>query len=75
MQRYCSETTERTSPGFEQRTEKGERMACHVHVGMQGRIDATRLFGDRLFALLAEGGVTRCMWDPQLCIFPFFCIE
>ena len=58
------------APGFEQRNAQGERMVCHVHVGMQGRIDATRLFNARLFKLLIEkADMTACLWDGQLVIY------
>ena len=40
-------------------------MVCKVNVGMQGRIDATRLFSNRLFDLmLATGVMSRSTWDP-----------
>ena len=58
------------APGFERRTKNGERMVCHVHVGMQGRIDATRLFNTRLFQLLIDkADMTACLHDKQLVIF------
>ena len=41
-------------------------MACKVLVGMQGRIDATRLFNMRLMRLLANAGCVRFMWDRQI---------
>ena len=50
------------APGFEQRTESGERLVCKVHVAMQGRIDATLLFNTKLFDLLVlRAGMTRLM--------------
>ena len=58
------------APGFERRSKNGERMVCHVHVGMQGRIDATRLFNTRLFQLLIDkADMTACLHDKQLVIF------
>ena len=57
-------------PGFEQRTESGERMACKVKVAMQGRIDATLLFNTKLFQLLVlKTGMTRLTWDRQVAIY------
>jgi hypothetical protein len=45
-------------------------MACKVNVGMQGRIDATRLFNSRLFGLLlVKANITRALWDRQLMIY------
>ena len=41
-----------------------------VNVGTQGRIDATRLFNDRLFSILLKSGVVRrALWDPQCVIY------
>ena len=58
------------APGFEQVTDKGERMACKVNVAMQGRIDATLLFNTKLFDLLVlKAGMTRLMWDKQVAIY------
>jgi hypothetical protein len=57
------------APGFEL-TRNGERMICKVNVGMQGRIDATSLFNNRLFALmLVKAGIMRALWDRQLMIY------
>ena len=56
-------------PGFEKRNEKGERMVCKVHVGMQGRIDATRLFNNRLFEILIKCGMFRSLWDKQVAFY------
>ena len=44
-------------------------MVCKVHVAMQGRIDATRLFGERLWQLLKKADWIRSLWDPQLGIY------
>jgi len=57
------------APGFERRAPNGERMVCKVLVGMQGRIDATRMFTQRLFKMLSDAGVMRTLWDSQLCIY------
>ena len=57
------------APGFEKRSTTGERMVCKVLVGMQGRIDATRMFTQRLFKMLADAGCLRTVWDSQLCIY------
>jgi hypothetical protein len=55
--------------GFERRNSRGERMALQILVGMQGRIDATLLFSTRLFKLLANARMFRCMWDSQVVIY------
>ena len=59
------------APGFEQRDpETNERLVCKVNVAMQGRIDATRLFNSRLFALLlVKANITRALWDRQVMIY------
>lgn len=57
------------APGFEKFDDDGERMVCELHVGMQGRIDATRLFSDKLFGLLIKHNIVRSLWDNQLCIY------
>ena len=57
------------APGFEKRSASGERMVCKVLVGMQGRIDATRMFTQRLFKMLSDAGGMRTLWDAQLCIY------
>ena len=44
-------------------------MVCEVLVGMQGRIDATRLFSDRLFKILLKAGCMRLMWDRQIVVY------
>ena len=44
-------------------------MVCHVHVGMQGRIDATRLFNNRLSKILDKCGMLKCLWDKQVFIY------
>jgi hypothetical protein len=56
--------------GFEKKTPQGERMVCKLNVGMQGRIDATRMFNSRLFALLlVKAGMARSLWDRQVIIY------
>ena len=57
------------APGFERYDEKGERMACKLNCGMQGRVDATRLFNDRLQKILERAECMRSLWDPQLNIY------
>ena len=57
------------APGFEKRNEKGERMACRLKVLMQGRIDATRGFNDRLMKILIRGGAVRLLWDRQMVVY------
>jgi hypothetical protein len=58
------------APGFERRTENGERMVCQVNVGMQGRIDATRLFNANLFnILLKKANMFRLVWDKQVAVY------
>ena len=58
------------APGFEQVSDKGERMACKVNIAMQGRIDATLLFNTKLFDLLVlKAGMTRLMWDKQVAVY------
>ena len=58
------------APGFERRTTAGERMVCKVNVGMQGRIDATRLFNTNLFRILLQRAhMTRLVWDKQVAVF------
>ena len=71
---YSSESTPEfycwPAPGFERRTDNGERMACRVNVYMQGRIDATRGFNTRLMGLLVKHGyMMRCLSDRQVCIY------
>ena len=57
------------APGFTKLNARGERMVCEVNTAMQGRIDATRLFSDKLFGLLERADWMRSLWDPQLCIY------
>ena len=61
---YCQ-----PAPGFEKSVD-GVKMVCKLSVGMQGRIDATSLFNNRLFSLLlVKAGITRALWDRQLMIY------
>ena len=44
--------------------------SAKLNCGMQGRIDATRLFNGRLFALLlVKANMARALWDRQVIIF------
>ena len=54
------------SPKDQNPDAKGRRMACKVLVGMQGRIDATRLFNSRLMSSLSRSNCVRFLWDRQL---------
>ena len=45
---------------------KGRHMACKVLVGMQGRIDATRLFNNQLMTIFVKSKCVRLLWDRQL---------
>ena len=54
------------APGFDRYTKEGKRMALQVFVGLQGRIDATRLFNQRLMEILEKAGCVRLLWDRQL---------
>ena len=54
--------------GFEKKV-NGVEMVCKLLVGMQGRIDATRLFNDKLFGLFKNNYMTRSIWDPQLLVY------
>ena len=45
-------------------------MVCKVNVGMQGRIDATRLFNTNLFRILLQrANMARLLWDKQVAIY------
>ena len=58
------------APGFEKRAHNGERYVCKLLCGMQGRIDATRMFNGRLFALLlVKANMARALWDRQVIIY------
>ena len=58
------------APGFEKHASNGERYVCKLNCGMQGRIDATRMFNGRLFALLlVKANMARALWDRQVIIY------
>ena len=58
------------APGFEKHAANGERYVCKLNCGMQGRIDATRLFNVRLFALLlVKANMARALWDRQVIVY------
>ena len=58
------------APGFEKTATNGERYVCKLNCGMQGRIDATRMFNGRLFALLlVKANMARALWDRQVIIY------
>ena len=61
---YCKQ-----APGFEEYGPNGEKLVCRVLVGMQGRIDATKLFNDRKRDILIDAGFTPCLWDPKCFIY------
>ena len=45
-------------------------MVCKINVGMQGRIDATRLFNTNLFRILTQkAGMMRLLWDKQMAVY------
>ena len=55
--------------GFE-KSVNGVKYVCELKVGLQGRIDATAMFNNRLFSLLlVKAGITRALWDRQLMIY------
>ena len=63
---YC-----RQAPGFEERGDgttypKGTRLVCKVNAGLQGRIDATRLFDERIVRLFRSVGFVPSLWDKKL---------
>ena len=63
---YC-----RQPPGFEQRGDgttfpKGTRLVCKVNAGLQGRIDATKLFDDRVVRLFLAVDFMPSLWDKKL---------
>ena len=57
------------APTFERFDERGVRLVCELLVGMQGRIDATRLFNDRLMKILLKSGCMRFLWDRQVVVY------
>ena len=42
----------------------GTPMVCEILVALQGRVDAARLFGQRLEQILFKLGARRSTWDP-----------
>ena len=46
-------------------------MICEILVALQGRVDAARLFGQRLEQILFKLGARRSTWDPKAYFFHF----
>jgi hypothetical protein len=63
---YCEQ-----APGFNVKTKDGAPMVCEILVALQGRVDAARLFGDRLEQIIFKLGGTRSTWDPKVYLFHF----
>ena len=63
---YCEQ-----APGFSVKDTDGSPMVCEILVALQGRVDAARLFGDRLEQIVFELGGARSTWDPKLYYFDF----
>ena len=63
---YCEQ-----APGFNVKDEDGVSMVCEILVALQGRVDAARLFGDRLEQIIFKLGGKRSTWDPKVYIFHF----
>ena len=61
---YCYQ-----APGFERRGSNGERLVCQVDAGMQGRIDATRIFESDKDALLKIANVFPLKWDKKVYLY------
>ena len=59
------------APGFNVKDENGMSMVCEILVALQGRVDAARLFGDRLEQIIFKLGGKRSTWDPKVYIFHF----
>ena len=59
------------APGFSVKDENGVSMVCEILVALQGRVDAARLFGDRLEQIIFKLGGKRSTWDPKVYIFHF----
>ena len=57
---YCEQ-----APGFNVKAKDGAPMVCEILVALQGRVDAARLFGDRLEQIIFKLGGTRSTWDPK----------
>ena len=49
---------------FNVKAKDGAPMVCEIIVALQGRVDAARLFGDRLEQIIFKLGGTRSTWDP-----------
>ena len=63
---YCYQ-----APGFEERGDGtthplGAKLVCKVNAGLQGRIDATRLFDDRVVRLFRNVDFMPSLWDKKL---------
>ena len=63
---YCEQ-----APGFNVKDDTGVAMVCEILVALQGRVDAARLFGDRLEQIIFKLGGKRSTWDPKVYIFHF----
>ena len=59
------------APGFNVKDDDGSSMVCEILVALQGRVDAARLFGDRLEQIIFKLGGKRSTWDPKVYIFHF----
>eukprot|EP00964_Phaeocystis_antarctica_P045535 scaffold26220_cov77-Phaeocystis_antarctica.AAC.2 len=57
---YCEQ-----APGFNVKAKDGAPMVCEILVALQGRVDAARLFGDRLEQIIFKLGGARSTWDPK----------
>ena len=53
------------APGFAIKDTDGLTMVCEILVALQGRVDAARLFGDRLEQIIFALGGKRSTWDPK----------
>jgi hypothetical protein len=51
------------APGFAIKDTDGSTMVCEILVALQGRVDAARLFGDRLEQIIFALGGKRSTWD------------
>ena len=54
------------APGFAVKDTDGLTMVCEILVALQGRVDAARLFGDRLEQIIFALGGRRSTWDPKV---------
>ena len=63
---YCDQ-----APGFNVKDTDGAPMVCEILVALQGRVDAARLFGQRLEQILFKLGARRSTWDPKAYFFHF----